>query len=236
MSANKNIFASRLEKLIKYNNYTHNDIASGIDVTRQAVGKWVKGDSIPDVLTAGKLAAFLDVSVDYLAGISPYKTQNKGLSAACNYTGLSEEAVENIKIRTSTPAPHYGESNTSLNEFNGTIYSAQYYDTNKKILNALLSCSWFWNIVFEYMIMTSLQEQTFDLQEEYNKAWKLVFEQTNFPDLDSVGAIVEMNKRYNDIDVARYAVTKAIEKISDLFDCRVQKGGSDNGKHNPKKE
>lgn len=96
MAESKNIFAERLEKLIKENNYTHENVASGIDVTRQAVGKWVKGDSVPDVLTAAKLAKFFKVSVDYLAGISPHRTLNKDLSAVCEYTGLSEETVKTI--------------------------------------------------------------------------------------------------------------------------------------------
>lgn len=97
MAESKNIFAERLEKLIKENNYTHENVANGIDVTRQAVGKWVKGDSVPDVLTAAKLAEFFKVSVDYLAGTLPHRTPDKELSDVCEYTGLSEEAVKKIK-------------------------------------------------------------------------------------------------------------------------------------------
>ncbi len=92
-----NIFAQRLGDLIKENGYTHENVAQGIGVTRQGVGKWVSGESVPDVLTAAKLAKFFNVSVDYLSGNSNIKTNDKDLQAVCKYTGLSENAIKAIK-------------------------------------------------------------------------------------------------------------------------------------------
>lgn len=88
-----NIFAKRLGDLIKEEGYTHENVAQGIGVTRQGVGKWVSGESVPDVLTAAKLAKFFDVSVDYLAGTSKIKDTNISVKSACEYTSLSESAV-----------------------------------------------------------------------------------------------------------------------------------------------
>lgn len=98
MSKNKNnvnIFAERLGQLIKENNYIHEDVASAVGVTRQGVGKWVSGDSVPDVLTTAKVAKFFGVSVDYLAGASDVRSADTELKAVCDYTGLSES---NIKL------------------------------------------------------------------------------------------------------------------------------------------
>lgn len=78
-----NIFAKRLGELIKEHRLVHEDIAQAIDVTRQGVGKWVNGESVPDVLTVAKLAKFLGVSVDYLAGNSNIKSADVNIRTGC---------------------------------------------------------------------------------------------------------------------------------------------------------
>ena len=93
-----NIFAKRLGELIKEHKLVHEDIAQAIDVTRQGVGKWVNGESVPDVLTVAKLAKFLGVSVDYLAGASEIKTTNAELKGVCEYTGLSENSINLLNL------------------------------------------------------------------------------------------------------------------------------------------
>ena len=93
---NLNIFAKRLGELIKENGYTHENVAQGIEVTRQGVGKWVSGESVPDVLTAAKLADFLNVSVDYLAGVSNVKSNNPNIQSVCDFLEIDEQAVDGL--------------------------------------------------------------------------------------------------------------------------------------------
>jgi len=79
--AERNVFAIRLESLIKERGYINETVAKGVGVTRQAVGNWVNGDSVPDILTTIKLASFFNVSTDYLLGIKNTATISvKGLS------------------------------------------------------------------------------------------------------------------------------------------------------------
>lgn len=211
-----NIFAQRLGDLIKENGYTHENVAQGIGVTRQGVGKWVSGESVPDVLTAAKLAKFFNVSVDYLAGNSNIKTSNINLQAVCAFTGLNEDTVENIINRTSMPKPMYDKYTKTT--YSATMFTSEYYEDNKKVLNTLLSCHWFWEIIFNYVYMENIHQKSFNLQEDYIKARKLFCEGAKS---DVVYEAVEKAiQNYNDIDVARYAITRLIEKISDIFDCR----------------
>lgn len=211
-----NIFAQRLGDLIKENGYTHENVAQGIGVTRQGVGKWVSGESVPDVLTAAKLAKFFNVSVDYLSGNSNIKTSNMNLQAVCAFTGLNEDAVENIINRTSMPKPIYDKHTKTT--YSATIFTPEYYEDNKKVLNMLLSCPWFWEIIFNYVYMENINQKSFSLQENYIKARKLFCEGAKS---DVVYEAAEKAiQNYNDIDVARYAITRLIEKISDIFDCR----------------
>ena len=211
-----NIFAQRLGNLIKEKGYTHENVAQGIGVTRQGVGKWVNGESVPDVLTAAKLANFFEVSVDYLAGNSNIKTNDMNLQAVCAFTGLNEDAVENIINRTSMPKPIY-DKNTKAT-YSATIFTPEYYDNNKKVLNMILSCPWFWEIIFNYVYMENIHQKSFKLQEDYNKARKLFCEGAKADVIYEAAEKAIQN--YNDIDVARYAITRLIEKISDIFDCR----------------
>ena len=57
---------SNLVFLRKTNNMTLEEVASKINVSRQAVAKWENGDSIPDLMNCVALADLYDVSVDDL--------------------------------------------------------------------------------------------------------------------------------------------------------------------------
>ncbi|MGN0600153.1 MAG: helix-turn-helix transcriptional regulator [Oscillospiraceae bacterium] len=216
MSTEKNIFAKNLDDLIKEHNYTHQDVAKGVDVTRQAVGKWVKGESVPDVLTAGKLAKFLGVSVDYLAGNSEIKSTDVQVQSVCKFTGLDESAIENIINRTSCPEPIYDKiTKTNISR---TIFTPQYYESNRTVLNRIFSCSWFWDIVLNYVIMSELQEKSFEYKKNYDAVCQALQEGKS---VDKIYNIAQKSMQHcNDIDVARYSVTRLIEKISDMFDNR----------------
>ena len=50
--------------LRKRHHYTQEDVAEQIGVSRQTIAKWENNESIPDVLSAGKLAELYDVSLD----------------------------------------------------------------------------------------------------------------------------------------------------------------------------
>lgn len=59
-------FAKQLKKLRTDKGLSQEDIAQKIHVTRQAVSRWEAGSSVPDLETAVQLAAFFDVSLDWL--------------------------------------------------------------------------------------------------------------------------------------------------------------------------
>lgn len=94
--AERKLFSDRLKELIKERNLTHEIVGESVGISRQAVSKWVSGESIPDILTAARLAKVLDVSIDYLVGVSNTQTVDKSIKAVCDYTGLTEDAVYGI--------------------------------------------------------------------------------------------------------------------------------------------
>lgn len=59
-------FEKGLVKYRKLNNYSQEALAEKCNVTRQAVAKWEKGESLPDVYTIAKLAKIFDISIEDL--------------------------------------------------------------------------------------------------------------------------------------------------------------------------
>lgn len=79
------------------------DVAKAIGVSRQALGKWANGETVPDILDFKKLAKYFNVSTDYLLGLTENATTDTDLQAACKYTGLSEKALENLIANKNDP-------------------------------------------------------------------------------------------------------------------------------------
>ena len=59
-------FAEELVKNRKANNLTQEELAEKCDVSRQAVAKWEKGESLPDVYLIAKLAEMFSVTIEEL--------------------------------------------------------------------------------------------------------------------------------------------------------------------------
>ena len=64
--------SEKILKLRKQNGLSQEELASKLNVSRQAVSKWEKGQSSPDTVKLIQLAELFDVEVEYLAtGIKP---------------------------------------------------------------------------------------------------------------------------------------------------------------------
>ena len=61
-------FSEIFTELRKKKGLTQAEVASNLNVSPQAVSKWEKGESCPDISLLGKIADLFDVSVDYLLG------------------------------------------------------------------------------------------------------------------------------------------------------------------------
>ncbi|MBQ8515686.1 MAG: helix-turn-helix domain-containing protein [Ruminococcus sp.] len=57
---------SRLKMFRKQSGYTQEEIAEKLGVSRQAVAKWEKGDTLPDIESCIKLADLYGIAVDML--------------------------------------------------------------------------------------------------------------------------------------------------------------------------
>lgn len=80
-------FADRLKAVRKSKNMTQTDLADRIGVTKWAVTSYEQAKTLPSVESLVRICETLDVSADYLLGISDNMPQKLSIA------GLSEEEV-----------------------------------------------------------------------------------------------------------------------------------------------
>lgn len=97
------VFAVKIRKLFEESGKTHSSLAeyieecTGESVTRQAVGQWCNGNTCPNLRTVPLIADYFGVSTDYLLTDTEIRTADTDMKAVCEYTGLSEGAVNALR-------------------------------------------------------------------------------------------------------------------------------------------
>ena len=63
-------FQKRFNELLKITNYSQVQIAKAVNVSKQCISDYKSGKSVPSIETLFLLCQVLDVSADYLLGLS----------------------------------------------------------------------------------------------------------------------------------------------------------------------
>ena len=71
MNSSRSNIAANLRFLRQRSGMTQEEVAERIGVSRQAVAKWERGDSLPDILNCDALAELFDVSLNDLVRHDP---------------------------------------------------------------------------------------------------------------------------------------------------------------------
>ena len=70
------VLSDRLKQSISERGITQRQLAALCDTTEVSVSRWVRGKRVPDAETLYRLCKALDVSADYLLGLSNEKVNN----------------------------------------------------------------------------------------------------------------------------------------------------------------
>ncbi|MCC2864817.1 helix-turn-helix transcriptional regulator [Ihubacter massiliensis] len=70
------MISANLQRLRKLNQYTQEELAEKLNVSRQAVAKWESGESMPDLNTCSNIARLFNVSLDDLVN---YREEDSGV-------------------------------------------------------------------------------------------------------------------------------------------------------------
>ena len=91
-------FATRLRELLDTPKISQAKVAEFVGVTRQAISSYSLGTSVPDIDKLVKIAAFFEVSTEYLLGHTEIKKADPTKQAVAEYLNLTEEAIDEIKL------------------------------------------------------------------------------------------------------------------------------------------
>ena len=123
----KNV-GKRLNEVLAQKNIMQKELAKHIGVTDNTVSYYLSGERCPDIEKLIEIAKFLNVSTDYLLGASNVKTTNTELKSICEYTGLSEAAVNRL---------HWITNHINGKEITEIISSLIVPDGNARFMNDL---------------------------------------------------------------------------------------------------
>lgn len=91
------VLAERIGKLRADAGESQQHLADALEVKRETVKFWESGERQIKGADIAALAEHFNVSADFLLGLTDTKTTDKDLSFVCEYTGMSEEAVNTIR-------------------------------------------------------------------------------------------------------------------------------------------
>lgn len=87
-----------IKKLRTDKKLTQETFAEKLHCNRQKIADWERGKSAPSAEDLVLLSKVFDVSADYILGISDTFTTDSEMKFVCNYTGLSEGAVNFLRF------------------------------------------------------------------------------------------------------------------------------------------
>ena len=85
-----------LRYLMDENNIKRSELAQNIGVSTVAIGQYYNGETLPTMENLIKIADFFNVSTDYLLERAELSTRDPEVTKIHDYTGLSQEAIENL--------------------------------------------------------------------------------------------------------------------------------------------
>lgn len=152
-------FAHNLTEIMKEKGENQTTLAAKITsqyttIQRQTISLYMSGQSKPDTERLTAIAKVLNVSTDWLLGLSGEKTTNGELAQVCNYTGLSKDAVETLVKLKDSPSGYMSVVIDYILSCEGFV---------RELIGYLSSCVWGMvkkDYIGEYHYSEQSQEET----------------------------------------------------------------------------
>ena len=93
----RNLIGKRINETLAIKDVKQKDLAKAIGVTDNTISYFVSGKRTPNTEQIIEIAKFLNVSADYLLGLSSNMTTDTELQAVCEYIGLDDVITTFIK-------------------------------------------------------------------------------------------------------------------------------------------
>ena len=198
----ENIIGQRINTALAARDIKQKELAKQIGVKDNVVSYWCSGTRLPNTTQIVQIAKILNVSSDYLLGLSGVATNDTDLKAVCSYTGLSENI---IKFLSENKDPSYSEYSGVIEFLECFINEINHYSPYT---------------VIEFIDLKELTTIYInDLCEEIEEVKKLqcefINEQTIYGDMDDCEVhVTESKTRINGL---KYILNKIVSEILDKY-------------------
>ena len=88
----------RIRKLLADNNKTQKELAAVLSITENTISYFVNGKRVPSIEQLCIIADYFNTTTDYLLGRTENKTSDIEIQAISDYTGLSDQAIEILRL------------------------------------------------------------------------------------------------------------------------------------------
>ncbi len=99
-------FGEKLQKLRREKGLSQDQLAEELNVSRQAVSKWERGEALPDTDMVVGLSELFSVSTDYLLKEQPQSTKNQEAHAGQGFLPSWGICSEQRAIFSDMPLPY----------------------------------------------------------------------------------------------------------------------------------
>lgn len=89
-----NTIGQKINTLLATKDKKQKELAEYLGVKDNIISYFVNGNRMPNTEQIIKIAQYFNVSTDYLLGLTTISTTDKNLKFVCEYTGLTENAIE----------------------------------------------------------------------------------------------------------------------------------------------
>lgn len=233
MMLNSKSIGNKITEARKKMNFSQAELAQQVSISPQAVGKWERGESLPDITTLHRLAEILGVDLNYFSG--SFQSEDLVKTKTENTAQPSEEIPGNQSKKKFDWNWDMSQGNWADADFSGLKNLKEKFSSsnmkNCKFMNADLSglilaknnielCDFTASNIRDSQIQSSNL-----LNNQYNKCsfidakfFKANIEKCNFTGADFSGAeIQESNLEKNNVEDVVWKFTKFLKSnISDI--------------------
>lgn len=148
----------RIETALALSGKKQKDLAEYLGILPNTISYFCKGTRTPNTEQIIKIAKFLDVSADYLLGLSDAMTIDADIQTACKVTGLSQKAITLLSFNLDNEKTTFG-----LNHLFESVYFMEFSHQLEEIYRLYQISQKGLDLLFENNVMsTSKSAADFD--------------------------------------------------------------------------
>ncbi|MES2837603.1 MAG: pentapeptide repeat-containing protein [Bacteroidota bacterium] len=113
MMLNSKSIGNKIAEARKKSNLSQSELAQQVSISPQAVGKWERGESMPDIMTLNRLAEIFGVDLNYFS--ENFKSSEKEIAGKVNTAedGLFTKLKDNLGLNWNMSGENYVEADFS---------------------------------------------------------------------------------------------------------------------------